>query len=793
MQAPLKKILADLMSSKGRSILVILSIAVGVFAVGLVATSFSLVKRDMAADYLAVNPHTTRIYTGEFASDLLPEMRTVPEVDAVEARYNLWVKIAGANGRQYPINLDSIGPLDKIQVDQLVFEKGSPALADGEIYLERQGAEALNLNPGDSVDLVLNDGRAVTLRVAGTVHDVMSNPFKFTSKTSGYVNHATMAQLGGSVLNNYLTVVTAGSHTDAAHIRRVADRIAARMTENGIPVYNVNITNPGQHPAQSIINTVLVLMGALTVLVIFLSAFLVTNTISALMGQQIRQIGVMKAVGATMAQVVGIYLGLVLAFGGLALLIGIPLAGLASMAFSRWLIGMLNATPLPFSIPLGSLGLQIFIGLVVPVLGGLIPVVGGARCTVRQAITSYGLVSSGKPGLLDRLLEALPWLPRPLILSLRNTFRRKSRLVLTLATLTLGGAIFIAMFGVRESLYLEIDQSAAYYQADVNVEFTRPYPLDGVQAAIDGTPGVAAVEGWSTLRANVLHADGETSDQIVVYAPPAGTRLVDLVLTDGRWLLPTDGNAIVVPNQFVNLRPDVEVGDAIVVRLNEVDTPFTVVGIYRMAGNYPSPFTYIPYDALAKITGTAGQVTSLRIITDRHDPARQESVLNAVQSRLADHQFDAALTTGGEFIAQQRSQVNVLIMLLLAMGVLIAAVGGLGLMGTMGMNVLERTREIGVMRSIGAGNGTIFQMVVVEGALIGLISWGLSILLAVPITHLLDIALGKQLMTIPIVYTFSTLGMLVWLAIALGLSAVASSLPARNAVRLTVRDVLAYE
>ena len=793
MPATLKKILADLLSSKGRSILVILSIAVGVFAVGLVASSFSIVKKDMAADYLAINPHTARIYTSDFTSKLLAAMHSVPEVDAIEARYNLWVKIIDSKGRQYPINLDGIGTLDEIQVDQLVFEKGSPILKDGEIYLERQGAEALNLQPGDTADLILNDGRMVTLQVAGIVHDVMSNPFKFTSKTSGYVTHATMSRLGGSSLNNYVSVVTTGSHTDAAHIRQVADRVAAKMTENGITVYNINITNPGQHPAQSIIDTVLMLMGALTVLVIFLSAFLVTNTISALMGQQIRQIGVMKAVGATMGQVMGVYLGLVLSFGILALLIGIPLAGLASYGFSRWLIEMLNATPLPFSIPISSIGLQIFIGLVVPVLGGLIPVIGGARCTVKQAITSYGLVSNGKPGLFDRMLEALPWLSRPLILSLRNTFRRKSRLVLTLATLTLGGAIFIAMFGVRESLYAEIDQSAAYYQADVNVELARSYPLEQSQAAIDGTPGVEAVEGWSTIKANVLHKDGETSDQIVVYAPPAGTRLVDLAMTEGRWLLPSDGNAIVVPNQFVNLRPDVKVGDTIQVRLNEKDTPFTVVGIYRMAGTYPSPFTYVNHDALAKITGTAGQVNSLRIVTDRHDQARQEEVLKAVQSRLADHQLDAVLTTGGEFIAQQRSQINILITLLLAMGLLIATVGGLGLMGTMGMNVLERTREIGVMRSIGARNGAIFQMVVVEGALIGLISWGLSILLAIPITHLLDTALGKQLMTIPILYTFSSLGTLVWLMVALVLSAIASLLPARNAVQLTVRDVLAYE
>jgi len=791
--ATLKKVFADLWNNKVRSVLVVLSIAVGVFAVGVVSSSFAIVKKDMETDYLAINPHTARIYTADFNSAQLELLRQVPEVEAIEARYNLWVKITGADGKEYPINLDSIGQLSDIRVDQLQFQKGSPSLEDGEIHLERQGAEGLGAGIGDRVELILNDGDVRTLLVVGTVHDVNANPFKFSAKTSGYVTPGTMAELGGSDMNNYVTLVTTGSHTDAVHIRQIANRVAEKMTAMGITVYNINITNPGQHPAQSIIDTVLMLMGALTLLVIFLSAFLVTNTVSALMGQQVRQIGVMKAIGATMGQVVSIYLGLVLAFGLQALLVAVPLAAWASYGLTRWLIGMLNATPSSFAIPISSLGIQFFIGLAVPVFGALIPVVGGARCTVRQAMTNYGLEATTKPGVFDRILEALPWLSRPLVLSLRNTFRRKTRLVLTLATLILGGAIFMAMIGVRESLYVEIDRSFGYYQADLNADFTQPYSLDPLQTAVAGIPGVVRVEGWSTFKANVLHTDGETSDQIIMYAPPADTQLVNPVMTEGRWLLPVDTNAIVVSNHFVDLRPDVKVGDTIQVRLNKQDTPFQVVGVFRMAGTFPSPYTYVSQATLSEITGTNGQVNGLKIVTDRHDQARQEEVFDSVKARFSESGLEASLGTGGEIIHQQRSQIDMLITLLLAMGLLIATVGGLGLMGTMGMNILERTREIGVLRSIGAENGVIFRMVVVEGALIGLISWAFSALLAIPITQFLDRALGERLMTVPIVYLFSYQGLWVWLVVALVLAALASLLPARNAVRLTVRDVLAYE
>jgi putative ABC transport system permease protein len=790
----IKKILADLLSSKVRSILVVLSIAVGVFAVGMIATSFSLIQKDMSADYLAANPHTARLYTSApFNSSEAVVVLDVPDVENFEDRYSLWVKILGSNGRQYPINIDSLTSLDETKVDKVLYESGKTELKDGEIYIERQGAEGLGLKTGDTVALLLNNGQTISLKMAGSVHDVMSNPFTFTNKTSGYVTRGSMAELGGSDRSNYISIVTSGSHTDAAHIRKIAEQAVEKLADHGVIVANINISSPGQHPAQSIIDTVLLLLSALSILVIFLSAFLVTNTLSALMEQQVRQIGVMKAVGATIWQVMGLYLGLILTLGFLALAIAIPLSSLAAFGMSRWLTGMLNATPSTFALPANSLFLQLFIGLAVPVVGGLIPVLDGSRRTIREALTNYGIAAKGQSGLLDGLVEALIWLPRPLILSLRNTFQRKSRLFLTLVTLILGGAIFMSVYGVRESLYYEIDTSSRYYQSDVNVELARFYPLSELQDRLSKIPGVDTVEGWIVVNANVLHTKDGSSDQVIIYAPPPNSTLIDPVMMQGRWLEPGDKNMIIVSNHFIKLRPDVNIGDSIMIRLNEVDTPMTVAGVFRMAGTFPSPFVYMNSTSLAEILGNSGQANLLQIGTSQDDPSSQQKVLSDIQADLIHSSVEATLHTGSELINQTRSQVNILIALLLAMGLLIAVVGGLGLMGTMGMNVLERTREIGVMRSIGAQSGVILQLVVVEGLLIGLISWVFSLFMAIPITHLLDNSLGLQLLNVPITYTFSTSGALIWLVIAGSLAALSSLLPARSAVRLTIRDVLAYE
>jgi putative ABC transport system permease protein len=174
--------------------------------------------------------------------------------------------------------------------------------------------------------------------------------------------------------------------------------------------------------------------------------------------------------------------------------------------------------------------------------------------------------------------------------------------------------------------------------------------------------------------------------------------------------------------------------------------------------------------------------------------AQQEQIGRVLDEYLRERDFMVNEVEAGTITQSQSAKaINILIIFLLLMALLTAFVGSIGLTGTMGMNVLERTREIGVMRSIGAMDREIVKSVVIEGVFIGLITWFLAIFLSFPISSGLLRIVSEAMMGSPMELTITYQGFVIWLGVVLLLSVVASLFPARNAARLTIREVLAYE
>jgi putative ABC transport system permease protein len=436
---------------------------------------------------------------------------------------------------------------------------------------------------------------------------------------------------------------------------------------------------------------------------------------------------------------------------------------------------------------------QAALAILVPLGAGLIPILSGTRVTVREAITNYGVSANNFGGSrLDRFIKGLTRLPAPLALSVRNTFRSKGRLILTLTTLALAGTSFMAVMNVRTSLQQTVADILDYWAYDISVDFNQPYRLNRLAPIVASVPGVEAVEGWATGATYRIRPDGSESKDIYLQAPPANSQMINPQLLEGRWLTPDDGNALVVSANFLTAEPDVKVGDEIVLKINDEETTWQVVGVVRFA--QAVSLAYMNYERLAPLIGTPGRVASLRITTDRHDPAARSEIAAALQARLTEAGLDVGAV---QTISQARAAIdvlaNIVITFLMSMAVLLAVVGGIGLAGTMSLNVLERIREVGVLRAIGAGNGAVLRVVIFEGVLIGWLSWGIGAILALPVGKVIADAVGKATLGSTLNYTVSLTGVFLWFGLVTGLAALASYFPAQQAANLSVRQVLNYE
>ena len=791
-----RKVLADLSDNKMRTLMVVASIAVGAFAVGTITTAYAILSEDINASFASAHPANIEIVTDPFEDDFIRSVEKVPGVADAEGRHILGVRASLDGETWQSLDLVAYEDFEKPNINLLAPLEGASIPDSRQLLIGRDRFKETGFQVGDVLQIQLPDDTIRTMPVVGIVRDQTTGVGDFMAPPLGYIAFDTLEWLGRGSYYNRLQVTVSGDSNDEEVITGVSDAVKDKIEKNGLQVYQTRTNKTNEHPMASTVLAVIGVLGALGLLIMLLSSSLIVNTLNALLTQHLRQIGVMKLVGARSLQILGMYLILILSYGIIALIIAVPLGVLAGNGLANFLADFLKAKVQEFRVVPVAILLQVLIALIVPLVAGFVPVNSGSKTTVRRAISNNGPGQQAAGSRrLDRLGNWFSWLSRPVLLSIRNTFRRQGRLALTLFTLTIGGAIFIAVFNVRASMEQFMDQLGQHFRADITLNFAQPYRFSRVEQAVYQVPGVEHIEGWAAANADILGPDDKVEEDIHILAPPANSSLLDPEIVAGRWLVPADQKALTVSDSIWDLYPDLQPGDTL--RLNvqgRWEDDWMVVGVFRFSTPLGDTLAYANYDMISDLFNTPDKASSYRVVTELHTLEGQEQVGKRLDQHLRPQGFHLHDVEVGEVTREQNSQgINILVIFLLIMALLTATVGSIGLTGTMGMNVLERTREIGVMRAIGAVDLAIIKLVVVEGVLIGLISWFLAVIFSFPISYLLLSIISKAMINSPMPLAFTLLGFAIWLVVVVALSVIASMLPARNAARLTIREVLAYE
>jgi putative ABC transport system permease protein len=490
----------------------------------------------------------------------------------------------------------------------------------------------------------------------------------------------------------------------------------------------------------------------------------------------------------------------VMAYSLLALAVALPLTIWGGWALSSWLVSSFGADLGGFQVDRMAVIIMCAIAVLAPFLASLVPIWSASRTTVREAISSYGLKTN--TGLMERMLARARRVSRLMIITVSNTFRHKGRVVLMQIAMVISGLVFMMVISVRDSVVFTVnDVIFSILNANVTMIFEDNQRIDYIENLTMKYPGVKAVEMWGLSSATARPRGQEATDDdetTQMMGVPLPTQVYGYQLRAGRWLNPDDQDAAVL-NEKLAEDVKVGVGDWITVKYNnQNERNYEVVGL--IFDPVLTNSAMVPRDPMLRDLGQVDRAPAVWIQTNQKGLEPEVAMAKGLRGYYAANHIKVSATRGifglGDSTTEAAntliSQFNFLIILLAIMAVVIGAVGSIALSGALALSVLERKREIGVMRAVGASSWTIFRMFIGEGLILGWMSWLIAFPLSLPAGKLMNQAMS-QAFGLSFVYHYSPGGQIMWFVIVTILSIFASWLPARGATRISVRESLAYQ
>lgn len=799
-----RKAYRDVTRRRVRSLLTLLGILIGVGGVvAIVSTGQNLARAQQAA-YADASQADISLWVWNAPASLPRALGEIDNVRVSELRVDFFTRCRWNAGDTRAnlapgardVYLHGIPDFENMSVDQIFLRAGRFPVTDGEVVIEQSAFDVIPLQFGDTLTCHGSSGqpdRSFTL--VGAIETPNYPSASLLDYATMYAPSTDVMRLIGASGANGLRVKVddiAKGHDTARDITQLLDR---RQIQHDTPT----LRDPENYIGKRELDALLAVLAIFSAVGLLTSGFLVANTLAAIVTEQVSEIGTLKALGGTSGQVLLVYLLSALVYG----LVGTGL-GLAAGAFASWrlmlFIGTLLNLPVTFQLsPLG-LALGAAVGIGVSLLAGMIPAYAATRIPVKRALESYGITPTYGAGRLDRALQRLVALPPLAAMSVRNLARRKSRALVTMIVIGVAVATSLAAQSVSATVDFAIDDLFHTYRADAWVWFGE-YVGDNMVAALSNVPGVQKAEIWSLQDAWVSTDTGASdgvgnapseSARARIWGLPADTDLYIANLQEGRWYATGASDEAVISTDLTESL-GVHLGDMVKVDTGGDLRTFRVVGVAIdnsvFLGSDVAGKVFIPESVVAKMQGREGWATFFATSFTTHDVDGVEAQLDAISQKFKRYQIgsDSAVRE----VKGAKEQTRILTIALAAMSILVGLIGALGVVNTITLNVLERRREIGVLRSVGASDANVMQAFLTEGLAFGIGGWVIGIVLGFPLGLILTRVMEAVLFHLN--YIFTPQMVLTSLVFALVITGGASLIPALAAARMRVKEVLRYE
>jgi len=781
-----RKIAGDLREHRLQVALIALVIALGTAGVVGALNSRTVLQREIARSLGAARSPDLVIQIDGVVPAMLEVVGTHEDVAETGARRVLMTRSAGSKEDWIATRLTILPDFATQRVGIVhTHEAAWPAAING-VFIEQSSWPMLGLKIGESIRIRTPGGGRVSVPVAGLVHDTAVAPGVQERVIYAYAIPEVARQLGQDGAPDQLTVLMKNRGTGPS---RLSTDLNEMLSEQGYTPRRIDVQQT-THPHAVLMATMLRVLTVLAIIAFVCSSALAAYVVSLWMKREVRQIGIMKAIGASSGHLAFQYLALVIPVVVVAALAALPAGGYFGDFLVRYNERNLNIDVANWSAPRPMLLLEFALSVAIPLVAMAVPVIRAARMSARDAIHDPGITGQSAPrsgiARVIRIPGSLQW-----TFSLRNLFRRPWRLMITLTALTAGGAVLLASNFTFASIMSVVDRSLAAQTHDIQVSFRRPVGIAGLQALVATVPDVEIAEAWqrNSVRfgnPNAVAMKGVTYRTLLVAYPPE-SRLLSMPLTAGRWPGSDEADAVVI-NRPAREMLDSRLGDTV-----EVEFMNRPPAILRIVGEFEEFNGPGFYTNMSTNVALAGATESTAFLLVKAAPGRIDKVVTELDLAFISAKTDAAsIDTRANRREVMEEHFLGVVGICSLISIAAALLGAICLAAFGSLNVLERVREIGVIRTLGATPGRVTALFLAEsGALVllsALFAIGAGSGLAVFLNRLIETKAFR--VGIPLVISPGALALLFSGAL---LVIVGVWLPVSRLVRVSVREALGYE
>lgn len=782
-----KKALLDLFKNKGRFLTALLAIVIGSVVFGSITFVYSIMKNEIITVFSATNPASGTVLVDRVDDRLLELTHNFKGVTDFEPKASYELRMEKPNGTTKSLLLFSAPDLSNMEINKLKHLEGKTAPGAGEVLLEADALKVAGLEIDDALPIRLPNGSIKDYKIVGTLNDLSQHPPSMHNQVYAYVSTETLTSMGLGM--NSLDYFVAGNPYDRDNILQTTTEYIHLLEENGYSVVSSTISNtPGVSMHLSEYEGALFIFQVFSILAFVFGCVIMSSLFSTMLSGQVRQIGILKSLGARTRDIRCAYMGVAAALVLLNLVVSFPLSVIVGRMLSYFLLRIGNMYLSSFAVPMYLYVLFAVVLTIVPLVLSYLPIHRGLSVTVKDALNDYGVQAKvvKQPGVLMSRLS------KPLTLSIRSATEHRRRFVMNVAMLTLGGLLFVGIMGTIVSINTALSDNMKARHFDYQFTTSSYSDIDAIDTAMEGIPKlVESYEVWGETTGKLIYSNGNTGNLYGLTAMDYDTSLYTPEIMEGRWLQSGDTNAIVVSFEFLNNEPYV-LGDNVDFQFGNTTREMTIVGIVKEIG---SQSIYMERDGFERLVPASVQRSSVPLATAPQDQRlRQtyrelEEYLNSTDVSLVQSESKS------ERYKILTSHFTTTLVSFLTVAIMAVFVAGFGLASTMNLQVANRTREIGILKSMGAGDKRIKKIVRAESSFVCLTSWVVSLVLAIPIMLFGIHYIGVYVLEIPLAPSGIALAisMLAWLVFTWLVGRFASRSSGKRAARMTVRTALMQE